>query len=287
MQISPRQFPHPVLSHFSDDLTDCEYQCTVKVASTSATYDFYVTAVTSSPDLKKLLDASKASHAIHLDCAKTRYRGVFKSNQKKFSFQVESKLLEGKVEISRFIVANEQIDGYTNNNFHPDYEGNKFDIKCGDILALNETLVFQADKDIDPLKNIPSIFSIKVSKAEDAPPIDITLDTKIYIYLSEENYRKFGVIRIDPGFRPVLVQMVLVPALTHALDRIKAATEEERLGYEEMRWYKILAKKLKEYGVDLANKVWSDDSTIVLAQKLIGEPISSSLEALESVMQGD
>lgn len=283
MLISPRQFPHPVLSFFSDDFIDCEYQCAVKTSTTGTTFNFDVVAITSSKDLNHLLSNGKACHAIHVDCSSTRYREAFKSNMKKFSFHVDSKYINGRVQVSRFIVAEQDIPEYSNTNFHGDYNGVSFNIKKGDILALNETFTFDADKEIDPLKSIPSIFSVRVNKVENPPPIDIELSNKINVYLSESNYRKFKMLNQIQSLRPVVSQFILIPALVMVLDTLKNSQSIDLLQLEDLRWYRVLQKKLVEYGVDISDGTWPE-SSVILSQKLIGEPITKSLEAIEVLM---
>lgn len=186
MQLSPRQFPHPVLSWFSDDLINCDYQMAVVPTTTGSTYQFDVIAKISSKDLNELVSSGKASHAIHVDCSRTRFRNLFTWNTDRNRFHLDSKLIIGKVQISRFIIAEENIPEYSNSNFNPDFSDLSFSIKKGDVLALVPTMIFDADKEIDPLKNIPSIFKIKVSKMDDAAPMDIDLQSnKINVYLSE------------------------------------------------------------------------------------------------------
>lgn len=280
MKISPRQFPHPVYSYFSDDLINCEYQVAVDISATGSTYQFDVVARTSSKDLSALITSGKASYAIHIACSRTRYRDIFRWNSDRYQFHVQSNLLDGKVEVSRFIIAIDDIADYKNTNFHPDYGENSFMIKKGDILALNATITFDADKEVDPLRSIPSIFRIKVSKADNAQPLEVDYSSdKINIYLSEKNYRNFKMLKAVQNFQPVLSQMVVVPTLVSILERMMKSDSNEALEYEDLRWYRVLVKKLGKMGINPESDSWPV-SPINLAQELIGNPISLSLDAL-------
>ncbi len=285
MLFKPRQFPHPVLSFFSDDLVGCEYQCTVTVTSTSTTFNFDVVAVNSSQDINSLLKSKKASNAIHIDCPTTRYRQVFKFNDRRHSFSIDSRYLEGNVQVSRFVLAETDIESYSNSNFHSDYNGTSFSIFKGDILALNKSFTFDAEKELDPLKSIPSIFSIRLNKEDKAPAVDVQLSKKINIYLSEENYRKFKMLNQIQSLSPVVAQIVLIPALTMILEKLMHADKDIILEWEDSRWFKVLKKKLKDLNVDIDEQKWTEESSLLLSQKLIGEPISKSLEAIESIME--
>jgi len=192
------------------------------------------------------------------------------------------------VHICRFIIATEDIDNYTNTNFHADYSGFSFKIKKGDILALGTTQIFDADKDFDPLRSIPSIFRIKINKDTEAAPIDIEYDSdKITVYLSEENYRLFKTLQLTKSLQPALAQFVIVPALVSILERIKVLKrDDEILEFEDKRWYKVLVKKLKEHGINANATDWPI-STVALVQKLIADPLSQSLAALNSIQEDD
>mgnify|MGYP000701424699 CR=1 FL=1 len=58
----------------------------------------------------------------------------------------------------------EDIENYKNRNFHPDYSGASFTVSKGDVLAVGLDRHFDANKDIDPLQNISSIFFSKLRK---------------------------------------------------------------------------------------------------------------------------
>lgn len=284
MQLSPRQFPHPVLSYFSDDLIGCDYQMAVIIATTGSTYQFDVVARSSSADLNELLETGRASHAIHVDCSRTRYRNLFTWNTERNFFHLDSKLLIGKVQISRFIIAEDDIPEYVNSNFNPDFSDLRFNIKKGDILALQPTITFDADKEIDPLKNVPSIFRIKVSKMDEAPPMDIDLQSnKINVYLSESNYQYFKHLQLNQGLQPVLCQLVITPALVCVLEQMMRKDNDEDFIFDELRWYKVLSKKLRDLGIDPDTDSWPK-STVDLAQKLVSGPLTKSLEAI-SIME--
>src|SRR5438093_954593 len=126
MQIKPRSYPHPVLAYFSDDIIGSAFQATVSVEGTKTAYVFDVTAKTSNRDLEALISTGKAEYAIHIECALTRYRGLFSDQQEKFRFEVPASSIDGRVEVCSLIVAADDIGTYQNKKFHPDYKGLSF-----------------------------------------------------------------------------------------------------------------------------------------------------------------
>lgn len=286
MQINYRQYPHPVLAHFSDDLVKCAFQCMLKTITTKTEYKIEVTCKTSSRDLVNLINDKKAYYAVHIECASTRYRKLFTSFNKEFVFEIAADKLNGRVQVCSFILAAEDIPDYKNKNFNEDYEDATFKVKKGDVLAVDRDRNFIADKEIDPLKKIPSIFTVSVDTSRNAPPMDIdTNSNRVVINLSQENFNRYRLLQSASNLQTTLSSLVVMPALVSLLELIKNA---ERLDeYDEYRWFRVLASKLKDIGIDLSIEHSFNDSTIAVAQKLIGDPLTSALKNLEGYESDD
>lgn len=280
MQISSRQFPHPVLSYYSDDFVDSDFQASLKNTETHSSYIFDAYCITSSAGLNKLIEEQKAKFAFHLECQSTRYRKVFSSFDSSFSFQLPAQDVEGKVQICAFILAVSNIENYELAEFHPDYEGYSFQIKKGDILALDAERVFIAEKDIDPLKRIPSIFSIQPNRSDDAQAIEVdSSGNKIIIKLSQGNFDQYKSISLNSSFQPILSSMIVIPALVSILEILR--NEQGAINdYEECRWYQVILLRLKDFGIELGTHSYEQESTISIAQKLIGDPLNLAFTAL-------
>ncbi|RAV17811.1 hypothetical protein [Paenibacillus contaminans] len=280
MQINYRQYPHPVLSYFADDVIDSDFQASLRSSKTQNTYIFEAYCVTSCDGVNQLIAEKKAYFAFHFECSTTRFRKVFASFETDFTFQLPADSIDGKVQICSFILAAENIYNYSLPEFHPDYEGHSFIIKKGDVLAIDAERTFFAEKEIDPLKRIPSIFSVQPNRSENALPFDMdSSGHKIIIKLSEENFDHYKTISLNQNLQPLLSSLIIMPALVSILEMIKTA-EDQDFDPEECRWYQVIKSRLKELGVDVENRNTFSDSTIVLAQKLIGDPLNISLLAL-------
>ncbi|NUU53246.1 hypothetical protein HP548_03965 [Paenibacillus taichungensis] len=279
MQISSRQFPHPVLSYTSDDFTNSDFQASLKNTKTNSLYIFNANCVTSSDGINELIQDHKAKFAFHFECQTTRYRKIFSSFDNDFSFNLPAQDIEGKVQICAFIIAVEDIQNYELTEFHPDYEGYSFQISKGDILAIDAERSFFAEKDIDPLKRIPSIFSIQPNRSDDAQAIEVdSSGNKIIIKLSEENFDYYKSISLNSNFQPILSSLIVIPALVSILETLRH--EETDIDYEECRWYQVILLRLKDFGIELGSHSFEQESTISIAQKLIGDPLSQSFSVL-------
>lgn len=286
MFIKPRQFPHPVLSDFSDDMVGCDFQASLLPSVTSSTYNFNASFMTSCSDLQELITDGKACYAVHIECAKTRFRALHKSHVDVFSFSIPAARLDGTVELSSFILAEDNIDGYSSRFFHEDYAGSSFRIMRGDILAVAENKSFEADKQIEEIKNIPSIFSIQPNRTEDAPPLDVYMVShKIVIFLSDDNFSRYQLLKSNRDISPIFFQMLIMPALVLVLEILRKQTGEAE-EFDDKRWYKVLSKKLAEKGYKITDLDDSSDSSVLIAQRLVGEPLPLSFKALEDISTG-
>lgn len=290
MQIKPRSYPHPVLSHFGDDIVGSVFQPTVTVKGTKTSYLFSAVFRTSNGDLRSLVEDKSAEYALHVECAATRYRSIFKSIDGQFSFEIPAHLLDGKVECCSFILATCDIADYRNSGAHADYAGLKFGVRKGDTLAVGPDCSFIAEKKIDPLRKIPSIFVVVPNENDDAASIDINATgDKIQVKLSKPNFDAYKFLSQAQPMHAALSSMIIVPALVALLEQAKeaSASQEELASLESRRWYRVLVRALKDIGVDANDPNAFKDSSILLAQRLIGDPLSGGLQALQRYEQDE
>lgn len=290
MQIKPRAYPHPVLSTFSDDIVGSAIQSTIVVRGTKTAYTFDATIKTSNRDLERLILEGAAQYAVHVECATTRYRRLFPSAKERFSFEIQSALIDGRVELCTFVLARTSLSKYRNKSFHSDYGSLTFVVNKGDTLAVAADQVFSADKDIDPLKRVPSIFSIVPNEDDKPPPMDIdTSGPKIVISLAPDNHKAYAFLRQSQPLHCVLNSMIIIPALVAVLEEIRraAGSVDELATLESRRWYRTLARRLREFGVNPAEPDTFVESSVALAHRLVGEPLSESLQALKGLEETD
>jgi len=284
MRVKPRSYPHPVLSTFGDDIVGSQLQITVAVKGTKSAYVVDVRAKTSNADLAALIGSGDAQYAVHVECPLTRFRALFSSATEQFTFEIPSSDVDGSVEVCSFVLATKDIGSYSDKGFHPDYKGVKFTVRPGDTLAVYADQSFEAEKKIDPLRKIPSIFVVIQADDPDAPPMDLNLMTnKVTVSLSKPNYEAYQALRNDQNLHSVLNAMVIIPALVAVLEAVKkaAADSDELATLRSRRWFGVLARRLKEVGVDPElPSSFGAHSTPALANKLIGQPLNESLSTL-------
>jgi hypothetical protein len=289
MKVSARYYPYPVLSHFSDDIVDSYFDADIDIKSDdNINYTFNVKFHLNNIDLHEYIHKGKACFAIHIECPNTRMRDIYKTDNTEFSFNILADKLNGKVEVNVFILANEKIENYSNSHFHEDYKGITFTVMKGDVLAVSEGQKFDAIKENDELKHIPSIFTVGKNTASDAPPLDVDMGqtNKLVIRLSKENFEYYGQLSRNAELGKIIASMILIPALVSLLEQIKSSDFEYEQ-YEDSKWFKSIEKRLLSMGYNIKTNPDFNETTIVIAQKLIGDPLNGSFKDLfNNISQG-
>lgn len=286
MQIRYRNFPHPVLSHFSDDYVESGFQTSIQVTSSAQKYQLSARHTLGNNGLKELVARGDALYAVHVECRATRYRELFKSQEVTFAIDLPAKLLSGTVDLCCMLVAANDIAGYSNGKFHPDFDGHTFDISKGDILAVAHDRSFDADKDVDQLRRIPSVFQIAADTSPSAPPFNVdTTGQKIVVFLSQRAFQHYKFVRQSQDLHPVLAAMVVIPALTQVISDIQAAPDAAEQSYGELRWFKSIQGRLEDVGLPIEGAEFAEQPAAVIAQKLIGDPLPSALGAMERFLE--
>jgi hypothetical protein len=283
MQINQRLYPHPVLSWFSDDYPKGIFQPSLQVLPNKSFFRLVLVCKTSSKAIKSLIASRKAAFCIHVECSSTRFRSAYVSYEESFEVDIPVSDLDGKVEVSRTIVATHAVKNYSTEEFHPDFSGRSFDLLQGDVIAVAETVEFPANKKDDELAKLPSIFAILVARSDNPEDIDIDLgDQKLKILLSPDLHRKFLDLNGDPAMRATLCASLLIPALISALEYIRSSEDPGALF--DKRWFNVLSRRMSDIGIDAGQLRDCPETSIAIANKLLNKPLSQSFDDLESLL---
>lgn len=284
MEIKYKLYPYPVLSTYSDDYRQGTFDASIDVIKEGYSIRVDFLASLTSAGLKEKINAGAAKYVYHLECAQTGFRKVVITDKVSESYIIDSKLICGKLQICPFVVAVEDIIGYTTEDFHEDYQSIPFDIEAGCVMAVGSMITADISKDTDDLANTPSIFSI--IRNADANCKEMLVDMsgrKIVIKLPLEDYYNYKKLAITPLYQPILNSLTVIPALIYVLGELKEMSIESRLENQESLWYKTLNKVLlTKFDCDLESESFSSVNSIEMAQKLINSPVSDAFRMLTS-----
>ncbi|GCF82070.1 hypothetical protein [Bacillus cereus] len=294
--MADRNYPHPVLSKNTDDFNPSKASFDIRVSKKieRMNYKLICSVSLKERNLESLLAEGKIAFLVKIICSATRYREVFQFKDLDYIITIPAIMVEKKVEIYTFIVATEKNESYFSKDFNEDYEGTSFIIFPGDVLAEGSEYQFKVDKKIDSLVKIPSIFTITYNNHKDTPPVDVNIaGEKIIVTLNHENFQKYKYLRElqnQYGHLAALTSsLFILPALVNVINDIRKSLDECNNDYETIkeyiaeyeinhRWFKVLNMKLQDKGILLNKPEDLVDSSLVIAQKLLGDPISNGLQ---------
>ncbi|QNH54748.1 hypothetical protein H1B31_01950 [Selenomonas timonae] len=289
MEIKYRLYPYPVLSTYSDDYQSGKFNAVIEPRKEGYHLRVDFTAELTNDALKKLIRSGQAKYVYHMECAQTGFRKVFQTGEVIASELLSDKNLNGTLQICSFIVAVEDIQGYSSEDFHEDYRGISFDIEAGCIMASGKMVAVHISKDVDELEHMPSIFSIARNADDTCKHMMVDYSgRKIVIKLPMDDYYSYKQLSKTPQIQAVLNSLTIVPALIYVLGELKRVSVSEREENAENLWYRVLAKTLAtKFDCDISSEEFEEQDVMRLAQSLINEPVSDAFKMLAGFSGGD
>ena len=285
MDIRYKLFPYPVLAYFSDDYRNSAFDVSIDFSKDGYNLRIDFMATLKNKGLLDLIDEGKAHFVYHLECAQTGFRKVIQTQKKAEYYVISNKDVCGRLQVCPFIVATEDLQGYSNDSFHEDYLGMSFNIEAGCVMAVDKQANIDITKNMDDLSNVPSIFAIirNTDISQKQMLVDVE-QTRIIIQLPEEDYYNYKGLNMNASMRFVLNSMVVLPALLYALEEVRNRPAAERYMLEEYGWYKTIRKVLRrEFDCDIETETFNSQNMLVLAQKMINEPLRDALIVLANI----
>lgn len=282
MEIRYKLYPYPVLAYYSDDYKDGSFDTTIDLQKDGYNIRIDFMASLTNEGLKKLIHDGQARYVYHLECAQTGFREVVTTEKVAESRMLSDKKICGKLQICPFIVATQDITGYSNLGFHDDYSGTTFEIEAGCVLAVGKQVNATIAKEMEDLANTPSIFSIIRNADPLVTHMIVGIDgQKIVVKLPLNDYYSYKQLAKAPITQPVLNAITIIPALTYALEELKCRSIEEREELSECGWYRTVRKTLlTKFDVDIESNDFNQQNMVVLAQRLINDPLTEAFKVL-------
>ncbi len=278
MDIRSRLYPYPVLSDSTDDYTVSSFAFELDIRKGPCELIFSVKMMLNDTVLQNMIQNNEAQFLIHIECPYTAYRVALCFTEDFFERHILEKNLNGKVSVCGFVVAKKDIRNYSNPAFNSDYNGLKFDIDKGGILAVGGQYNMIVTKETEDLAKIPSIFTICrcASDSDNSMKIDIDGD-KIAVNLCNEDFQNYKLLSCSPSFLPVFHSMLIMPSLIYIFETLRREGTEN---YETRRWYQAIRKTLGKYEITLNEESLAQYPSFELAQKLLELPVNKAFSSL-------
>lgn len=278
MQLRSKYFTYPIIVDGGDFYFDSSFETDVEKEMVGYDIKFIMSAKLSNPKLEEMLQQGEVVIIHHIECPQTCYREIIKTQDNIVEKLIKDSEVNGVVQICSFLIANKDIEKYSNDLFSQDYRGFKFDIDSGCVMAVGNQINFHINKVRDDLANTSSIFSImpNLDPTVNSMKIDLTGD-KIAIILPEIAFGIYKSMSTALDLQQAMYSMIIVPALEYVFSEIKLARNQLFI-YEEQRWFRNLKKACNKLEISISEETLDNLDILTTSQLLIDNPVIDGLK---------
>ena len=282
MNFNNISFPHPVLGVANEVSSEIKMIDTEDVSINPNNHNYEVKVKYTFDDevLKQMVEDGKAEFICEATCSNTLYREIIRSEKPKIAFEIPRKQVKGRVEFVCLLVAKENIESYSNANFHSDYNGFSFEIEQGEVLAYFGDFYFNADIKYEKLKAVSSFMEIVPNEELTYTHVDLKKN-KIEIQLPMETYKLYqsDFISQEVKFAPVFHSSIVLNALLTALYNFEE--------HKDYLWAKVIDYRLKNEKQFKDMNFDEKENVPEIAQMLLGNPFKRLLEGLNVIVESE
>lgn len=282
MNFNNISFPHPVLGVANEVSSEIKMIDTEDVSINPNNHNYEVKVKYTFDDevLKQMVEDGKAEFICEATCSNTLYREIIRSEKPKIAFEIPRKQVKGRVEFVCLLVAKENIESYSNANFHSDYNGFSFEIEQGEVLAYFGDFSFNADIKYEKLKAVSSFMEIVPNEELTYTHVDLKKN-KIEIQLPMETYKLYqsDFISQEVKFAPVFHSSIVLNALLTALYNFEE--------HKDYLWAKVIDYRLKNEKQFKDMNFDEKENVPEIAQMLLGNPFRRLLEGLNVIVESE
>ena len=280
MRIKNRLSPYPILDNYGDDYVDSSFSVEYEVDTQFTEVYGKLTFHLENEEIKQLIEEKKAAYTVHIESPSTCYRKILSSNDSEVEFKLNAAMVSKVIEIRTFIVLTESIQGYYSKKFHPDYQGQKFDLEQHQIIAIGTAKDYEIKKDDRDFESIPSIFRIVKMEDKRKGSLSVNTDSDEYVVVGLESevfelYARLG----RNAYKSTAFSLILLPALIIVMQRMCNGKDDEAIS--SMHWYKVIENLLNSNGFYVENLSIDNDSLLKVCQAIFADPIARSFKELE------
>lgn len=296
MRIENVSLPYPVLG-ISDDIRPTleETGCSNPVILISEEGDLFRISVTlklKNNDIVNYIQDEFAEFSVEVSCHSTMYRNCISSSTPVFSFTVEKKLLNGRLDFESFVIASKDIFNYRNEGLNPDYEGHVINLHKGDLLVAYNKCSIPLNLDLRNIRNMKSFMTVQRSNNPNEHTVTYELESsKILIILPEEmmeEYNKKPSNTSEPKERKVILKASLyLNALTYALLNYQKYKDRDLMWVNALS-YRMKEPDIKDFCKDIINFDSSNsdsqnmDYLFKLAHMMLNQPYLGMLKQIST-----
>lgn len=280
MRIKNRLSPYPILDNFSDDYVDSSFDVDFEINPQFSEVYGKLNFKLKNDEIRELISQGKAEYVAHIECSSTCFRKMLSSFETEIQFKFDAAEISKVIEIRTFIVLTQDVKGFASTKFHPDYQGETFDLLAHQIIAIGTAKNYNVQKDDRDLDSLPSILQIVKLKDKKKGTLSVNTDSDshIIIGLSEDVFDLYA--RLGKStFKSTAFSLVLLPALVVVIQRMYINREDD--AYTSMHWYEVIETMLNGNGFKIEELSIENDTLLSVCQSIFADPIARSFKELE------
>ena len=218
--------------------------------------------------------------------AKENFRELISTRETEINYDLKDNDILGRLQISFFVLAKEDILDYKNSSFNEDYSGESFHLKKGSIIAIADGYRFDIEKNDDNLEKVSSIFSIcqKETVEQTGMTVDMNSD-KIRIALNKTDYINYHQLSQNSNNINIINSIIILPALIFIFEQLKKDFDEN--DFADYKWFRALEKIFEKNKQNLNKELLENQLSIDLAQRILNYPIERAFNSLKDENDGD
>ena len=288
--------PYPVLG-ISDDITPSlqETDCAnpiITIEEEAKKFLISVVLKLENTDILKYIQDDFAEYSIEVSCHSTMLRICKTSSTPNFSFTIEKKLLNGRLDFESFVIVKKDIHNYKNKGLNPDYEGHTINLHKGDLMVAYNKCSFPLNLDLRNIRNIKSFMTVQRNTRENEHSVTYDLDSsKILILLPNEMMDEYNKKSANGGEnekrKTILKASLYLQALTYALLHYNTYKDKEYM------WVNALTYRMNEPDIkDFCSEIISNepnesgsqnmDDLFKLAHMMLNQPYIGMLKQIST-----
>lgn len=283
MNLIDKSYLHPVLRPRHDDVEGVfDFECSednVKVEAGKYVIDIHATF--RNETIEKLIADGKAKIFAFICCTANFYRRAIEIKSFEERIEIPTESLSGRVDLTLIVSATEHLD-YHNISQHSDYGDQFFDVACGDILAVSDTIYFVAEKEYDSLRKIDSIISIVADedlKQNDPLTIIDWENDKIKVEIPKNVYDKYMTLQKAKKDTPTttLENIIFLPILVSIISEWQKDKQQYEDNYMAFRWFRAIRARAEN--LNLIKDIRDGRlPPFTVAQKMLDAPITRCVD---------
>ena len=287
MEIKYRLYPYPVLWNKNDDYKKpSKFLVEIEAKENFKNIKLKINFLLKDKEIENLIKENKAEYVVHIEATSTYFRELISTREAEINYDLKDNDILGRLQISFFILAKEDILDYKNSNFNEDYSGESFNLKKGNIIAIADSYRFDIEKNDDNLEKVSSIFSIcqKETVEQTGMTVDMNSD-KIRIALNKTDYINYHQLSQNSNNINIINSIIILPALIFIFEQLKKDFDEN--DFSDYKWFRALGKIFEKNNQSLNKELLENQLSIDLAQRILNYPIERAFNSLKDENDGD